>query len=121
MILYIYDVYYISFKIQIHFILLLLSTSYLCVFGHVQLHPITDLDNTASLALEDTVQRWQCAKTAFIILLRSWVGLLELTSDEMGLSAIVRMLADSKVNVKPIYILTYILTDMHTYMNSYFA
>lgn len=59
----------------------------------LQLSPFTDLDSTAA----DIESRRQLAKNALIAMLRSWAGIVELTSDEMGLAALVRMLSDNNV------------------------
>ena len=45
------------------------------------------------------VAKWHCAKNAFVTIMRSWTGVIQLTSDELGLSTLVRMLRDTKVTV----------------------
>ena len=45
------------------------------------------------------VAKWHCAKNAFVTIMRSWTGVIQLTSDELGLSTLVRMLRDTKVSV----------------------
>jgi hypothetical protein len=43
------------------------------------------------------VPRWKAAKAALVLMMRSWVGVVLLTSEEMGLPTLVRMLQDPKV------------------------
>jgi hypothetical protein len=57
------------------------------------LSPFTDLDSEPSVL----VVKWPCAKNAFVTIMRSWTGVIQLTSDELGLSTLVRMLRDTKV------------------------
>ena len=44
------------------------------------------------------MKRYELAKSALVIMMRSWVGLVELTSDPMGLPAIIQLLSDPKVS-----------------------
>ena len=46
---------------------------------------------------EEQPKKYELAKTALVIMMRSWVGLVELTSDPMGLPAIIQLLSDPKV------------------------
>jgi hypothetical protein len=58
-----------------------------------QLSPFTDLDSDPA----EMVPRWKAAKAALLLMMRSWVGVVLLTSEEMGLPTLVRMLQDPKV------------------------
>ena len=55
--------------------------------------PFTDLDSEPSVL----VAKWHCAKNAFVTIMRSWTGVIQLTSDELGLTTLVCMLRDTKV------------------------
>ena len=59
-----------------------------------QLSPFTDLDSEPSVL----VAKWHCAKNAFVTIMRSWTGVIQLTSDELGLTTLVLMLRDTKVS-----------------------
>jgi hypothetical protein len=59
------------------------------------LYPFTDIDTSS----EDINQKWQSAKSALVIMMRSWVGVVELSSDDMGFASLVRMLCDPKISV----------------------
>ena len=63
---------------------------------HLVLAPFTDLDSEPA----EQAARWKAAKNAFVILMRSWTGVIQLTSDELGLPTLVRLLRDSKVHSK---------------------
>lgn len=43
--------------------------------------------------------RWKAAKHALVLMMRSWVGIVLITSEDMGLPTLVRMLQDPKVPV----------------------
>eukprot|EP01035_Chromulina_nebulosa_P018274 gene18274-23951_t len=61
------------------------------------LSPLTDLDTDSSV---DQIQRWTAAKVALVILMRTWTGIILITSDELGLPTLVSMLKDSKISVE---------------------
>jgi hypothetical protein len=61
----------------------------------IQLSPFTDLDSDPT----EMVPRWKAAKAALLLMMRSWVGVVLLTSEEMGLPTLVRMLQDPKVSL----------------------
>ena len=46
------------------------------------------------------VAKWHCAKNAFVTIMRSWTGVIQLTSDELGLTTLVCMLRDTKVRME---------------------
>jgi hypothetical protein len=60
------------------------------------LSPFTDLDTSK---IEEQQKKYKLAKSALVIMMRSWVGLVELTSDPMGLPAIIQLLSDPKVSI----------------------
>lgn len=47
---------------------------------------------------DEQLKKYELAKSALVIMMRSWVGLVELTSDPMGLPAIIQLLSDPKVS-----------------------
>jgi hypothetical protein len=59
------------------------------------LYPFTDIDTSS----EDINQKWQSAKSDLVIMMRSWVGVVELSSGDMGFASLVRMLCDPKISV----------------------
>lgn len=56
--------------------------------------PFSDLDTE----LSDLMLRWKSAKSAFVLLMRSWAGMLYLTSDPLGLATLTDLLKDDKVS-----------------------
>ena len=60
----------------------------------ILLAPFSDLDND----IADSMLRWKSARSAFVIVMRTWVGLVILTSDPLGLTSLVTMLKDKKVS-----------------------
>jgi hypothetical protein len=73
-----------------------LSDIVLCVCA--QLSPFTDLDSSAS----DLSAKWKASKSALVLLMRSWVGVVQLSADEMAWPTLVRMLKDPKVSRAPL-------------------
>ncbi len=63
------------------------------LFDCSQLAPLTDLDSDPA----DMAPRWRAAKAALVLMMRSWVGVVLLTAEDMGLPTLVRMLQDPKV------------------------
>eukprot|EP01038_Epipyxis_sp_PR26KG_P005836 gene5836-8052_t len=67
------------------------------VSSHIDLRtllsPFTDLD-ADSKVLES---KWVAAKAALVTMMRTWVGVCKLTSDELGLPTLIKMLKDTKV------------------------
>lgn len=61
----------------------------------LQLSSFTDLDSTPN----DLTSKWEAAKNALVILMRSWAGVVLISSDEMGLPRLVQMLRDPKVRL----------------------
>lgn len=61
---------------------------------HLQLSPFTDLDSAES----ELAPKWRASKAALVLLMRSWVGLVQLSSDDMAWPTLIRMLRDPKVN-----------------------
>lgn len=66
-----------------------------CVDLKMFLIPFTDLDTDPA----EMISKWQAAKSAFNILMKSWVGIMYLTSDELALPMLIKMLKDPKVSV----------------------
>lgn len=58
---------------------------------------MTDLDSSAS----ELSGKWKASKSALVLLMRSWVGMVQLTADDMAWPTLVRMLKDPKVRFKP--------------------
>eukprot|EP00601_Ochromonadales_sp_CCMP2298_P008715 CAMPEP_0173196822 /NCGR_PEP_ID=MMETSP1141-20130122/15827_1 /TAXON_ID=483371 /ORGANISM="non described non described, Strain CCMP2298" /LENGTH=333 /DNA_ID=CAMNT_0014121511 /DNA_START=141 /DNA_END=1139 /DNA_ORIENTATION=- len=85
-------------SILLNFIYLLNDPSTRAVVGNFidlrnLLVPFTDLDSpTAELA-----PKWRACRSALVLLMRSWVGLVQLAADDMAWSTLVRMLKDPKV------------------------
>ena len=46
---------------------------------------------------KDHPSRLQAAKAALVTIMRTWVGIVQLTSDPLGLTILIRLLRDSKV------------------------
>mmetsp|Transcript_21477 Transcript_21477/g.31154 ORF Transcript_21477/g.31154 Transcript_21477/m.31154 type:complete len:1569 (+) Transcript_21477:93-4799(+) len=59
------------------------------------LSPFTDLDTVRG---DDSLKRWDLAKAALVTMMRSFGGVVELTSDRMGLPAVVQLLSDPNVS-----------------------
>ena len=55
--------------------------------------PFTDLDADEA----ELLPSWRASKSALVIILRSWVGLSMVTSDELALPTLVKLLVDGKV------------------------
>ena len=53
----------------------------------------TDLDSSAA----DLAAKWRASKSAIVLLMRSWVGVVQLSAEEMAWPTLVRMLKDPKV------------------------
>eukprot|EP01031_Cornospumella_fuschlensis_P035570 gene35570-43134_t len=64
-----------------------------CVDLKMLLAPFTDLDSDPN----DLQPKWKAAKCAFLLLMKSWVGIVYLVSDENALGMLVSMLRDRKV------------------------
>jgi hypothetical protein len=64
-------------------------------FGIFQLSPFSDLDTE----IADLMLRWKSAKNAFVTIMTTYVGMLVLASDPLGLVTIVNMLKDRKVEI----------------------
>jgi rapamycin-insensitive companion of mTOR len=60
------------------------------------LSPLTDLDFEHA---EDKRRYWTSSKLALITLMRSWSGVVLLTSDELGLPVLSKVLQDTKVSI----------------------
>ena len=63
----------------------------------VLIAPFTDLE---SLESDDPAEsfRWKAAKTALVSIMRTWVGVIHITADDLGLPTLIRMLRDTKVS-----------------------
>ena len=59
----------------------------------VLISSLTDLDSTSS----ELSTKWKASKSALLLCMRTWVGLITLTSDHMAWATLVRMLRDPKV------------------------
>ena len=46
---------------------------------------------------KDHPAKLQAAKAALVVILRTWVGIVQLTSDPLGLPTLIKLLKDSKV------------------------
>jgi hypothetical protein len=64
-----------------------------CIDLKTVLVSFTDLDSD----LNDLEPRWQAAKSAFNIIMRSWVGVHTLVVDKSALPMMMDMLRDTKV------------------------
>lgn len=64
--------------------------------------PFTDLDSDPS----ELTNRWECAKVAFVTMMKTWVGILYLTSDDLALPLLLRLLNDAKVGGTSIFTVT---------------
>lgn len=64
-----------------------------CVDLKVLLSPLTDLDSDPN----DLKGKWQAAKNSITLLMKSWVGIILLTSDDLALPTIVKLLRDPKI------------------------
>src|SRR3546814_14663736 len=60
------------------------------------LSPFSELDEVEQH--QDRQQRWNAAKNAFVVIMRSWVGVVQMTADPLGLPSLVRLLADPHVS-----------------------
>jgi hypothetical protein len=58
------------------------------------LSPFTDFDTEK----EKIAERWKAAKTAFIIIMRSWIGVIQLTEDSLGLTILISLLKDPNMS-----------------------
>jgi hypothetical protein len=61
----------------------------------IQLGPLTDLDSEDA----DVALKCRASKSALVVILRTWVGLVYVASDSLGLCTVVAMLRDSKVDL----------------------
>lgn len=59
----------------------------------ILLSPFSDLDTD----IADLMLRWKSAKTSFLLIMRSWIGIVILTSDPLGLSSLIGMLKDKRI------------------------
>lgn len=66
-----------------------------CVDLKMLLIPFTDLDTDPA----ELTPKFQAAKSAFNIMMKSWVGIMYLTSDELALPLLVKMLKDPRVSL----------------------
>lgn len=57
--------------------------------------PFTDLEYVENGSID--TYRWKAAKSALVTIMRSWVGVVQMTSDDLGLPTLIRMLRDTKV------------------------
>ncbi|RYG68984.1 hypothetical protein EON64_03880 [archaeon] len=82
-----------------------------CVDLKMLLAPFTDLDSDPS----DLQPKWNAAKCAFLLLMKSWVGIVYLVSDENALGMLVSMLRDRKVACFAVYyaVLYYVTMGHH--------
>lgn len=60
------------------------------------LSPFTDFDTEK----EKIVEKWKAAKTAFIIIMRSWIGVIQLTEDNLGLTTLISLLKDPNMSTE---------------------
>ena len=60
-----------------------------------QLAAFSDLDTDPA----DLAASWSAAKAALVLMMRSWPGILQITSGDMGLTALVKMLRDQRIPV----------------------
>ena len=93
--------------------LLLLIIQYcdhVLLLSDTKLSPFTDLDTEPS----KLSAKLQSAKSAIVLMMRSWVGVVMISSDEMALPTLVQMLRDPKV-CEVLY-----LHLMYTLANKYF-
>lgn len=82
--------------------------SFLNLFGNFQLAAFTDLDTSSA----DLEQAWKAAKSALVLMMRSWPGIVQICSDDMGLPTIVRMLRDPKIPIATQDVILEVLSDI---------
>lgn len=47
----------------------------------------------------ERISIWKCAKFAFITMMRSWVGIILISTDMLGLKVLISVLKDPKVTI----------------------
>ena len=74
----------------------------------VLISPFTDLDSSS----RDLAEKWKASRSAIVLSMRTWVGLIHLTSDHMGWATLVRMLRDPKVPMPTQEIILDMITEI---------
>lgn len=79
-----------------------------CVDIKILLSPFTDLDTDPS----ELTTKWKAAKSAFSIMMKSWVGIYMLTSDELALPMLIGMLTDPKLPTVTLEVILEAISDV---------
>jgi len=74
----------------------------------VLISPFTDLDSSSN----ELAVKWNASRSAIVLAMRTWVGLIHLTSDHMGWATLVRMLRDPKVPMPTQEIILDMITEI---------
>jgi len=79
-----------------------------CIDLKVLIAPFTDLDSDPT----ELATRWECAKLAFVTMMKTWVGILYLTADDLALPLLLKILNDAKTPFSNQEILLDCLSDV---------
>ena len=81
------------------------------------LAPFTDIDFQLS---SDRAEVWAASRRALVLMLRSWTGIVVLSSDPHGLSSILNLLRDHAVDAALQFaILDFVVEPLHPVMNAF--